>query len=428
VYEELFMVDNQPEPKERKENSPKAFLKSRRRTILGAIFLMATSAIGPGFITQTATFTFQMGAAFGFAILVSVVVDFAVQLNVWRIVTVAGKRAGQLANEAIPGLGHVLGMLIVLGGLAFNIGNIAGGGLGMNAMLGIDPQWGGVLTGVLAIAIFLWRRAGRVVDVVVMVLGVGMIVLTLYVAIVSSPPVGEALRQTVLPDEINFATITTIIGGTVGGYITYAGAHRYLDSGLIGPENVQQVHRASTNGIIVVSVMRFILFLAILGVAASGLTVDLADPEVNPAGAAFMHVLGNAGFRIFGIIFWAAALSSVIGSAYTSATFLSVFSRKLHDGLPLRIATVAFIVVSLVLYVLWGAAPAAILVFVGGLNGLILPIGLTIFMFIGWFRQQDLLHGYRYPKGLLIFGTAATVLSWYMAIVSVVPIYEMISG
>src|SRR5699024_339415 len=70
----------------------KEFARSRRRTIIGAIFLMATSAIGPGFITQTATFTFQMGAAFGFAILVSVIIDFAVQMNVWRIITVAGKR------------------------------------------------------------------------------------------------------------------------------------------------------------------------------------------------------------------------------------------------------------------------------------------------------------------------------------------------
>ena len=43
---------------------------TRRTALLGAMFLMATSAIGPGFITQTATFTVQMGAAFAFAILV----------------------------------------------------------------------------------------------------------------------------------------------------------------------------------------------------------------------------------------------------------------------------------------------------------------------------------------------------------------------
>ena len=42
---------------------------------------MATSAIGPGFLTQTVVFTEQLGASFGFAILVSVLFDLAAQLN-----------------------------------------------------------------------------------------------------------------------------------------------------------------------------------------------------------------------------------------------------------------------------------------------------------------------------------------------------------
>ena len=66
---------------------------SRRAAILGAMFLMATSAIGPGFITQTTTFTVQLGAAFAFAILASILVDIAVQLNVWRVIGVSGLRA-----------------------------------------------------------------------------------------------------------------------------------------------------------------------------------------------------------------------------------------------------------------------------------------------------------------------------------------------
>lgn len=37
------------------------FVRSRRASLIGAIFLMATSAVGPGFITQTATFTSLMG-------------------------------------------------------------------------------------------------------------------------------------------------------------------------------------------------------------------------------------------------------------------------------------------------------------------------------------------------------------------------------
>ena len=318
------------QPQETATNQP---VKVSRSAILGAIFLMATSAIGPGFITQTATFTAQMGAAFAFAIFVSILIDIAIQLNVWRMVTSSGKRAAQLASSAIPGTGMLLSVLIVIGGLAFNIGNIAGGGLGLNALLGIDPKLGGLLTGVLAIGIFLFKRAGKVVDTVVMVLGVGMIILTIIVAIVSNPPVGEAIKQSFLPDTINFATITTIVGGSVGGYITYSGAHRYLDSGKTGPEHAPSVMRSALTGILVTGVMRYVLFLAILGVVASGVALDLDSNVANPAGQAFAAVLGDAGMRIFGAIFWAAALTSVIGAAYTSATFLSAFSKRLEQGM-----------------------------------------------------------------------------------------------
>ncbi|WP_435748974.1 NRAMP family divalent metal transporter [Microbacterium sp. PMB16] len=399
--------------------------RAGRSAVVGAIFLMATSAIGPGFITQTATFTATMGAAFAFAILISILVDIAVQLNVWRMITSSGKRAGELANSAIPFSGHLIALLVVIGGLAFNIGNIAGGGLGLNALLGIDAKIGGILTAALAIVIFLVKKAGPVMDVVLIVLGVGMIVMTVVVAIIAQPPIGEALRQTFVPDELNFATITTIVGGTVGGYITYSGAHRYLDSGHVGPDQAGPVMRAAANGILVTGIMRYVLFLAILGVVASGVVLDLSGQGANPAGQAFGAVLGDAGLRIFGAIFWAAAISSVIGAAYTSATFLSTYAKKFTGGWPLQLATVAFIVVSLIVYLSIGTAPAAILVFVGGFNGLILPIGLTVFMYIGWFRR-DLLGTSKYPLWLLIAGTVVTALTWYMGIVSVGPIFAFL--
>lgn len=67
--------------------------KARRTALLGAVFLMATSAIGPGFLTQTATFTAKLGAAFAFAILISVLLDIVIQLNVWRVIAISGRRA-----------------------------------------------------------------------------------------------------------------------------------------------------------------------------------------------------------------------------------------------------------------------------------------------------------------------------------------------
>ena len=396
-----------------------------RGAFLGAIFLMATSAIGPGFITQTATFTAKLGAAFAFAILVSVLVDFVVQLNIWRITVLTGRRAAETANAAIPGAGYLLAVLVIFGGLVFNIGNIAGTGLGLNAMIGLDPKIGGALSSLVAIGIFLSSRAGILVDRMIIVLGLVMIGLTLFVALVSNPPVGEALRQTVLPATIDFAAITTIIGGTVGGYITYAGAHRLLDKGLAGEANLAAASRAALSGIAVTGIMRFVLFLAILGVVTSGVALDLSGKAANPAAQAFLAAAGDLGLRVFGLVLWAAAITSVVGAAYTSVSFFTVF-RTLDDRAR-NIATVLFIAVSLGAYLGLGTAPAALLVFAGGFNGLILPIGLTIFMYIG-FARSDLMGGHRYNRPLLVLGALTCALTWYMGVKSVGTIFAFLGS
>ncbi|HRK41564.1 MAG TPA: divalent metal cation transporter [Gemmobacter sp.] len=394
-----------------------------RGAFLGAIFLMATSAIGPGFITQTATFTAKLGAAFAFAILVSVLVDFVVQLNIWRITVLTGRRAAETANAAIPGAGYLLAVLVIFGGLVFNIGNIAGTGLGLNALIGLDPKIGGALSALVAIGIFLSSRAGLLVDRLIIVLGFVMIGLTVFVALVSNPPVGEALRQSVIPATIDFAAITTIIGGTVGGYITYAGAHRLLDKGLAGEANLAAASRAALSGIAVTGVMRFVLFLAILGVVASGVTLDLSGKAANPAAQAFLAAAGDLGLRVFGLVLWAAAITSVVGAAYTSVSFFTVF-RSMDDRAR-NIATVAFIAVSLVIYLGLGTAPAALLVFAGGFNGLILPIGLSLFIYIG-FARSDLMGGHRYNRPLLILGALTCALTWYMGVKSVGTIFAFL--
>jgi Mn2+/Fe2+ NRAMP family transporter len=394
-----------------------------RGGLIAAIFLMATSAIGPGFITQTATFTAKLGAAFAFAILASVLIDFVVQMNIWRITALTGRRAAETANAAVPGAGYLLSVLVLFGGLVFNIGNIAGAGLGLNAVFGLDPKIGGAVSALIAIGIFLSRRAGLLLDRTIVWLGLVMIGLTLLVAALSNPPVGEALRQTVMPAVVDFPAIITIVGGTVGGYITYAGAHRLLDKGLTGEANLASITRGALSGIAVTGVMRFILFLAILGVTAAGVSIDVASKTANPAAQAFQAAAGNWGLRIFGVIFWAAAITSVIGAAYTSVSFLTVF--RAMDDRGRNVATVVFIAVSLAIFLALGSPPALLLVFAGGFNGLILPIGLTIFTWIG-FARSDLMGGHHYSRPLLALSAIVCLLTWYMGISSVGTIFAML--
>ncbi|MCV9918597.1 MULTISPECIES: NRAMP family divalent metal transporter [Pseudomonas] len=402
------------------------FTKARRSSLIAAIFMMATSAIGPGFLTQTTTFTATLGAAFAFGILASILIDFVVQLNVWRIVTLTRMRAAELANTAIPGSGYLLTVLVVFGGLVFSLGNIAGAGLGLNALTGLDPKWGGAFSALVAIAIFSSHRAGVAMDRIMMVLGTLKVGLIVFAAFATHPPLGEALRQAVWPDFIDFASITTIVGGTVGGYITYAGAHRLLDRGVVGVKNIEVVSKAALTGILVTGIARYVLFLAVLGVVASGVVIDVSGQGANPAAQAFKAAAGDIGMMAFGLVLWAAGISSVIGASYTSMSFITVFSKRIDERVR-NLSTVVFILIALVLYMMLGKPPAALLVFAGGFNGLILPLGLSIFMYVGW-RRADLMEGYHYPRWLLVLGVVTCLLSWFMAFKSAGAIFAFINA
>ena len=361
---------------------------------------MATSAIGPGFLTQTAVFTERLGASFAFAILVSIIVDLVAQLNIWRVLAVSARRAQDIANQVLPGLGWALAALVATGGLAFNIGNIAGTGLGLNALLDMDARVGAALSAAIAIGLFVIPEAGRAMDRFAQWLGILMIALALYVAVAARPPYGDAIVSSVAPSRIDILSIVTIVGGTVGGYITFAGAHRLIDAGIHGTERLGDVTRSATLAISVASIMRIVLFLGALGVVATGATLDPA----NPAADVFRRVSGTVGYRMFGIVMWAAAITSVVGSAYTSVSFLRSLAPWMDRNW--RVVTIAFVVVSTIVFLLVGR-PVKILIAVGALNALILPLSLGAMLLAS--RRRDIIGEYRHSPWLTWTGVAVAV-------------------
>jgi Mn2+/Fe2+ NRAMP family transporter len=383
----------------------KQVAKSNWSLLLGAAFLMATSAIGPGFLTQTAVFTQKLAASFGFVILMSILLDIGAQMNIWRIIAVAEKRGQDIANMLLPGLGYILAFLIVVGGITFNIGNIAGAGLGLNVVFGISPITGAIVSCIVGVAIFMIREAGKAMDRITQVAGIAMIALTLYVALTTSPPVGEAVLKTFAPDKIDMLAIVTLVGGTVGGYITFAGAHRLLDAGVFGAKSLPQVTKSSVSGILITAVMRVILFLAVLGVVSKGLAIDPS----NPPASVFKLAAGDIGYKMFGIVMWAAAITSVIGSAYTSVSFIQTFSAKLEKNRNWII--IGFIIFSTLIFSLIGR-PVSVLVLVGAINGLILPISLGTLLIAAY--KKKIIGNYKHPLWMAIFGVLVVVLMSYM--------------
>ena len=388
--------------------------KSKNSSVLlGAAFIMATSAIGPGFLVQTAKFTNDVKANFGFVILVSVLLAMIVQLNVWRVLCVSELRGQDVANKLLPGLGYFVALLVALGGLVFNIGNVGGSALGFNALLGIPKMAGYFISGGVAITIFLLKNATKAMDMLTKVLGGCMIVVIFIVILIVKPPIGLAVKDTFVPSESIsnlIPAILTLLGGTVGGYITFSGAHRLIDAKITKEENLAEINRSSIMGIGIATLVRVLLFLAVLGVVIKGVTLAAE----NPAADAFRQGAGEIGYRFFGLVLLSAAITSIVGAAYTSVSFLKTFNKNIekHE----KWVIIGFIIISTIIMAIAGN-PTTLLILAGSLNGLILPVTLGICL-IASQKKSIMGENYKHPKVLLILGIIVVLITAYLGIAS----------
>jgi len=379
---------------------------SNKGAIIGAAFLMATSAIGPGFLTQTATFTEIYKANLGFVILLSILITLVVQLNIWRVIGVSGLRGQDIANKVAPGLGYVVAGLVALGGFAFNIGNVGGAALGLNVLVGLDITTGAIISGLVGAIIFISKDIGGAMDKFTKYLGALMIVVIAYVAFTSKAPMEQVFVKTIAPDEVKSLVfpIITLLGGTIGGYITFAGGHRLIEAKITGEENLDRITKSSILGVSIASIMRVLLFMAVLGVVSAGHSLDPS----NPPASAFRLGAGEIGYKIFGLVMLCAALTSIVGAAYTSVSFLKTLSVTVNKYEKQFI--IGFILLSTITMASIGS-PARLLVLVGSLNGLILPLTLGVILLGS--RKKEIVGEYKHPNIL-------TILGWIVFVITVV--------
>ena len=403
--------------------------KPSRSVLFGAAFLMATSAIGPGFLTQTSTFTAQHGAALALVIVLVILMDITAQMNIWSVVSVSGMRAQDVANKLLPGLGVVIAILVAIGGLAFNVGNVGGVALGFNAMLGLDQKIGAIIAGCLGILIFVNKNAKTIMDKVATVLAAVILLTVLVVAVKSQPPMGEVVKGLGSFDKLlntetgMFTALTTILGGSCGGYIAFSGAHRLLDAGISGPENVGHVRRSVVQGCGTSGLVRILLFLAVLGTCTVGTTWVAENAQIitdaakggNPAAEAFRLAAGDLGYRLFGLCLFSAGVSSVVGAAFTSVSFL----KTLHPMIAKyeRQCVIGFIAFSTLMMVIVGNA-AQLLIVAGAFNGLILPITLGV-MLIASRSKRIVGENYNHPIWMIIPGIVVVAIALYSGVQSV---------
>jgi Mn2+/Fe2+ NRAMP family transporter len=377
-------------------------LKKNKGTLMGAAFLMATSAVGPGFLTQTALFTNRYKGDFIFVIMISIIVALIVQMNIWRIIGVSGMRGQDIANKVAPGLGYLLSILIFLGGLAFNIGNIAGAALGFNILTGIDLSSGAILTGALCSFMFLAKDAGSTMEKFTKFLGILLIIFIGFAVFKINPPVKMILNKNLEPEKFRslIFPIMTIIGGSIGGYISFAGGHRLIETGAGGENNLNKINTSACIGVGLSSIIRIMLFFAVLGLIYKG--TDLTS--VNSGGSA----IGIFNYKIFGVILLLASFTSVTGSAYTSISFIKTLFPVVERNE--KFFMIFFTAFSTLVMALIGN-PVMLLLLSGTFNGIILPIVLAVILLAS--KNKEVVgEEYKHSEILTLLGFIVVMVLW----------------
>ena len=400
--------------------------------LIAAAFLTATSAMGPGFLTQTAQFTAQYLASLSFGIVIVIIMDMIAQTNVSSVIGASGMHAQELYGRLSRPLGFVFIVLISVGGLTFNVGNVGGTALGLEAMTGLDQRIGILLGGALCICVFLSRTGTKVMDTIAKVMGIAILLCVLYLCIASQPPVGLVAQKLFAPNNAEnlISPMCTLLGGSCGGYIIFSGAHRLIDAGYGGnKEDVSLFRKSSVVSVAVSGTVRILLFLCVLAVCYIGTepsperisTIVNAD---NPAATAFRVELGDMGYRLFGIALFAASVTSVIGATYTTVSFL----KTLHPAIAKneRWFCIGIIVISTIMILAFGSIKE-VMIFVGALNAAILPLSLVSSLIVSG-NKKLVGENYRHPKVLYILGWVVAAVAVYIFVTSVMGVGRQLSG
>ena len=274
--------------------------------------------------------------------------------------------------------------------------------------------------GCWGIIIFLNKNAKTIMDKVATILAAVILITVLVVAIMSKPPVGEVATGLVSFGKFPtmFVALTTLLGGSCGGYIPFSGAHRLVDAGVEGADNFR---KSVTQGVLTSGTVRILLFLAVLGTC--GMAAGNADQIINagnPAAEAFKLAAGNIGYRLFGLCLFSAGVSSVVGAAFTSVSFL----KTLHPFIAKneKWFVVGFIAFSTAMMVIVGNA-AQLLIVAGAVNGLILPISLGCMLAAS--KSKKIVGDYKHPAWLFVLGLVVVAISGFVGIKAVPGILQL---
>ena len=350
---------------------------------MGPAALIAAAFVGPGTITVCTLAGAASGYALLWALLLSIIATLILQGMAARLGLITGKDLSanmrdELAhNKLLRGI--VLAIVIsaiVFGNAAYEAGNLAGGAVGLDLLLGEGRGYAAIL-GLLAFAL-LWLGNYQVLERVLVVLVTLMGLSFICVAIITDPDWSAVFSGLFVPswNAEQFILILGLVGTTVVPY------NLFLHASLVrekwqGAHNLPAVRRDSLVSIVLGGVFSMAIVIA---------AARLQGQDVS-SGRDLVQILeplyGKSATIVFGIGMLAAGLTSAItaplAAAYVARGCMgwkAGLTDKRFRAVWIGVLTIGILVSST------GVKPIEIIKFAQVSNGLLLPLMAGILLWL----------------------------------------------
>ncbi len=339
--------------------------------------LVAAAFIGPGTVTTATVAGVSYGYTLVWALAFAIVATLVLQEMSARLGVVGGMGLGEALRRRLTGRlargasATLVVAAILIGNAAYETGNLLGGALGLEGLLGGSGRVWGPSLGLFAFGL-LWTGRYRWVERVLVGMVAVMGVVFLTTAIATGPDVGDLVRGLVpggLADRSAMLTALGLVGTTVVPYNLFlhaSAAHvRWQNPADLGAARADTVVSVSFGGVVSIAVL----------VTAAALPAALRVTSAGDMAQALEPILGRWAGAFFACGLLAAGLSSAI-TAPLAAAFATCGVLGWTTDLRSRGARGVWVPVLLagIVFSLLAVRPVAAIIFAQAANGLLLPI------------------------------------------------------
>jgi manganese transport protein len=378
----------------------------RAAWLLGPALVAGVAYLDPGNVASNMTAGAQFGYLLVWVVVLANLIAWLVQYLSAKLGLVTGESLPQALGRRIrrPWARRAYWLQAELVAMATDIAEVIGGAVALNLLFGLPPLLGGLITGLVSMALLVVqsRRGARAFEFVVIGL-VAMISFGFAFGVVVAPPDPGSIVGGLVPrfdgaDSVLLAA--SILGATIMPHAIYAHSALSRDRFAGTTINPARLLRATRWDVSIAMVVAGTVNLCILLLAAANLAGVPGTDTLEGAYAALRDGIGPAVATIFAVGLLASGLASTSVGAYAGA---EIMHGLLHVRVPMVVRRIVTLIPALVILGL-GVDPTLALI----LSQVVLSFGIP-FALIPLVVLTARLGRYRNTVTTSVLGIAASV-------------------